>query len=128
MKTTLKTVALALALSTALAPVAIVPAAAQQQFAGMSTQDWYVRIELMRKKGEDNPWVAATIKAINAKSGELTIAHGAIPHAKMPAMTMTFPVRDPADLTAHKVGDKVDIQVGEDGGVIKIVHVKSAKA
>lgn len=128
MKTTLKTIALALALSTAMAPVAMAPAAAQQKLAGMSTQDWYIRIESMRKKGEDHPWVAATIKAINAPSGTITIAHGALPHAKMPAMTMTFPVRDAADLTAHKVGDQISIQVGEDGGVIKIVHIKSVKA
>lgn len=128
MKTTLKTIALALALSTALAPVAMAPAAAQQQLAAMSTQDWYVRMEASRKKGEDHPWVTATIKAIDAKSGQLTIAHGAIPHAKMPAMTMTFPVRDAADLTAHKVGDQISIQVGEDGGVIKIVHIKGARA
>lgn len=128
MKTKFKTIALAFALSTALAPVAIAPAAAQQQLAAMSTQDWYVRIESIRKKGEDHPWVAATVKAINAASGTITIAHGAIPHAKMPAMTMTFPVRDAADLTAHKIGDQISIQVGEDGGVIKIIHIKSAKA
>ncbi len=127
MKTTLKTIALAFALSAALAPVAMAPAAAQQKLAGMSTQDWYIRIESMRKKGADHPWVVATIKAIQAPSGEITIAHAAIPHAKMPAMTMTFPVRDVADLTAHKVGDRVSVQVGEEGGAIKIVHVMSAK-
>jgi Cu/Ag efflux protein CusF len=124
MKTFLTTVAFAFALSTILAPAAIVPAAAQQQLAGMSTQDWYIRIDSMRKKGEDHPWVAATIKAINAKSGAVTVAHGAIPYANMPAMIMTFPVRDPADLTARMVGDQISIQVGEDGGVIKIVHIK----
>ena len=124
MKTSLKTVALALALSTALAPVAMAPAAAQQQLAGMSTQDWYIRIESMRKKGEDHPWVAATIKAVNASSGAVTVAHEAIPYVKMPAMTMTFPVRDPADLTARKVGEQISIQAGEDRGVIKIVHIK----
>ena len=127
MNTTLKAIALALALSTALAPIAIAPAAAQQQLAAMSTQDWYVRIEAMRKKGEDHPWVTATIKGVNAAAGEMTIAHGAIPHAKMPAMTMTLPVRDRADLTARAIGERVSIQVGEDGGVIKIVHVKGAK-
>lgn len=126
MKPTLKTIALALALSSALAPVAFAPAAAQQ-LAAMSTQDWYVRIESMRKKGEDHPWVAAAIKTINTSSGAVTVAHAAIPSAKMPAMTMTFLVRDPADLTAHKVGDQISIQVGEDGGVIKIVHIKSAR-
>ena len=122
MKTSLKTLALVAAFSTALASAAVSPARA-----GMSTQDWYHHIETMRKKGQDHPWVAATIKAIKAPSVEMTIAHDAILHVKMPAMTMTFPVRDAADLTAHKVGDRVSVQVGEDGGDIKIVHITSGK-
>lgn len=123
MKTTLKTLALVAAFSAALASTAISPALA----AGMSTQDWYTRIESIRKRGEDHPWVLATVKAINAGSGTLTIAHAAIPQAKMPAMTMTFPVRDAADLTAHKVGDRVTVQVDSDGGVIKVVHIQGVK-
>lgn len=123
MKTTLKTLALLAAFAAAVSSSSILPATA----AGMSTQDWYVRIESIRKKGEDHPWVLATVKAINAGTGTLTIAHAAIPQAKMPAMTMTFPVRDAADLTAHRVGDRVTVQVDSDGGVIKIVHVQSVR-
>lgn len=122
MKTTFKTLATALALSALLAPIAIERSVA----AGMSTQDWYIRIESMRKAGADHPWVAATIRAIDKRTGRLTIEHGAIPQVKMPAMSMTFPVRDAADLTAHAVGDRVNVQVGKDGGAIKIVHVKRA--
>jgi Cu/Ag efflux protein CusF len=123
MKKTHKALALVAAFSTALASAAVSPASA----AGMSTQDWYHHVQTMRKKGEDHPWVKAKVKAINATSGEVTIAHAAIPHAKMPAMTMTFPVRDGADLKAHKIGDLVSIQAGEDGGVIKIVRIASSK-
>lgn len=122
----LKSLAVVVAVSAVLAPPAIGPASAQQ-LAAMSTQDWYQRIESTRKKAQDHPWVSAVVKGINAGAGELTISHGPIPHARMPAMTMTFPVRDASDLTAHEVGDHVQIQVAEDGGVIKIVHIRSAK-
>lgn len=123
MKSTLKTLALVAAISTTLASASVSPAAA----AGMSTQDWMIRIESTRKQGEDHPWVLATIKGIDARAGTLTIAHGPIPQAKMPGMTMTFPVRDAADLTAHKVGDRVTVQVDKVGDVIKIVHIQSVR-
>ncbi len=122
MKTTLKTLALIAGLSSLVASTALSPA-----LAGMSTQDWYKRVESTRKPGEDHPWVVATVKAINAGAGTLTIAHAAIPQAKMPGMTMTFPVRDPSDLTAHKVGDRVTVQVDSLGGAIKIVHIQSVR-
>src|SRR6516165_8106902 len=75
-----------------------------------STEHWYNQIESTRKKGQDHPWVSAVIKGINLRTGEIMISHGPISHAKMPAMTMTFPVRDPANLTAYRVGDWVQIQ------------------
>lgn len=123
MKSTLKTLALVAAFSTVLGSAPLSPAVA----AGMSTQDWYTRIESTRKQGEDHPWVVATVKGIDARAGTLTIAHAAIPQAKMPAMTMSFPVRDAADLTAHKVGDRVTVQVDKVGDVIKIVHVQGVR-
>jgi Cu/Ag efflux protein CusF len=86
----------------------------------MSTEDWYRMIEATRKKNQDHPWVNAVVKGINPGAGEMTISPGPIPHAKMPAMTMTFPVRDPADLTAHEVGHHVLVQVAEDGGIIRL--------
>ena len=122
MKTTLKTLALVAAFSAAISSAVMTPAVA-----GMSTQDWYKRVEATRKQGEDHPWVVATVKGINAGAATMTIAHAAIPQAKMPAMTMTFPVRDPADLTAHKAGDRVTVQVDSVGGVIKIVHIQSVR-
>jgi Cu/Ag efflux protein CusF len=93
----------------------------------VSERDWYNRIESSRKKGADRPCVRAVIRGVNPLTGEITISHGPIPHAKMPAMTMTFPVRDPSDLTAHRVGDRVQIQVADDGGVIKIMHIRGSK-
>lgn len=92
-----------------------------------SQWNWYKQVESMRKKDEGHPWVSAVIKGINLSAGEMTISHGPIPNAKMPAMTMTFPVRTPWDLTAHRVGDRVRIQVADDGGVIRIVHIRSSK-
>jgi Cu/Ag efflux protein CusF len=126
MRKIVKSLALAFVISAIVLPPVVRPASAQQ-LAALSTQDWYQRIESTRKKAQGRPWVSAIIKKIDVGLGELTISHGAIAHAKMPAMTMTFPVRDPSDLTAHETGDHVQIQVADDGGVIKIVHVKSGK-
>ena len=122
MKRIFRALAIGIACLAILAPPMIKPV-----LAAISTQDWYQRIEAMRKKGQDHPWVSAVVKGIDPNSGQMTISHGPIPHAKMPAMTMTFPVRDPSDLTAHQVGDHISFQVAEDGGVIRIVHIKSAR-
>lgn len=53
------------------------------------------------------------------------VADGA--SANMPAMTMTFPLKDSNDLTTHKAGDTIQFQIGQDGGVVKIIHVRAAK-
>lgn len=121
--------ALAAGLSAGLmtAPVA----SAQQRTAGMSTQDYYTRIQGLRRQANgvvvfaEPPWILAKVKNINAAGGQMTISHGPIPQIKMPAMTMTFPVRSPADITGHKVGDVVQVQIGKDADVIKIVHVRA---
>jgi Cu/Ag efflux protein CusF len=122
----LKALVVAITFSGFVAPPMVGPAFGQQ-LAAMSTEDWYRLIEATRKKTQDHPWVSAVIKGINAGAGEMTISHGPIPHARMSAMTMTFPVREASDLTAHQVGDHISIQVAEDGGVVKIVHVRSSK-
>ncbi len=112
--------------------VGSVDVASAQRVAGMSTQDWYQRIESTRRHAnnvvvfDDHPWVLAKIKAIDAGAGQMTVSHGAIPRVKMPAMTMTFPVKTPGELGSHRTGDTIQMQVADDGGVIKIVHVRNA--
>lgn len=124
MRRILKALAVATAVSGAVAPNVVGPAFARG--GPITLNQWYHRVDSTRKTGEDHPWVYAVVQAVNPSAGTLTISHGPIPHARMRAMTMTFPVADPADLTAHPAGSRVEIQVAEDGGVIKIVHIRPA--
>lgn len=63
-----------------------------------------------------------TITAIDKAAGTITLAHGAIPEVKWPAMTMAFKAV-PAIIDAAKVGEKVDfdlILTGNEGEVTAI--------
>lgn len=51
------------------------------------------------------------VRAINAKAGTITVAHGPIKALKWPAMTMPFKVSDPALLKTVTVGAKVRFQL-----------------
>ena len=108
-------------------PVSMLARPWNNPLVSMPARPWYNQIESIRKKGEAHPWVRRVIKRVNSRTGKITISHGPITRAKMPAMTMTFPVRDPSDLTTYQVGDRVQIQVADDGGVIKIAHIQSSK-
>ncbi|MCP5279072.1 MAG: efflux RND transporter periplasmic adaptor subunit [Thiobacillus sp.] len=57
------------------------------------------------------------ITKVDAKSGELEMAHDPIPSLDWPSMTMEFDVKDKAALQGLKAGDKVEFDmVKEDGG------------
>ena len=59
----------------------------------------------------------------SARTKEITIKHGPIPHLAMGPMTMAFPVKDPAMLVAVKAGDKVRFvaeKVGDEAVITKI--------
>lgn len=54
------------------------------------------------------------VKAVNEASKSLKISHDAIKDLNMAAMTMDFPVADPAMLDDVKVGDEIDFVVSQD--------------
>jgi len=69
------------------------------------------------------------VKRINKDTKKITIAHGPLTGFDMPAMTMAFPVKDPAMLTTVKQGDKVNFvleKAGEDMVITRIEPAKSA--
>lgn len=95
--------------------------------ASMSGVDWLNRIELLQKsqrQAGERPWVRAQVRNVNLRNGELTISHPEIKSIDMPAMTMTFPVADRSHLSMVKVGDEVDIQAANQGGVVQIVAIR----
>jgi Cu(I)/Ag(I) efflux system periplasmic protein CusF len=116
MKTALTTAALAVALALA----AGVPAVAQQDHGshGMAAA---------AKPGAD---VVNTgeVKRINKDTKKITIAHGPLKAFDMPAMTMAFPVKDPAMLARVKQGDKVNFVLEKAGEDMVITRIEPAKS
>ena len=64
------------------------------------------------------------IKAIDVKSGKITIEHGPIPSLKWPAMTMTFNVNPTTPLSGLTVGQKVAFDVAMTGPDCTITAIR----
>ncbi|KQP67940.1 RND transporter [Methylobacterium sp. Leaf111] len=71
--------------------------------------------------------VKGTVTKIDPAAGKVTLDHAAIPKLDMGAMTMAYPVKDPAVLKGLKAGDKVDFDVVETGGAYTVTTIQKAK-
>lgn len=114
---------IALALALALATANAAPALAMK----MSGPEWLQMMEKIRtdKAAPGAPlWVLVKVKKADVAGKALTVSHGAIAKAHMPAMTMTFPVTDPTHLPMLHKGDPVEIEVANDNGVVKILDFR----
>ena len=67
------------------------------------------------------------VRRVNADTRKITIAHGPLKAFDMPAMTMTFAVKDPAMLTKVKQGDKVRFGLEKAGEDFVITRIEPAK-
>lgn len=67
------------------------------------------------------------VKRVNTETKKITIAHGPLKAFDMPAMTMAFPVKDPAMLTKVKPGDKVRFGLEKAGEDMVITRIELAK-
>ncbi|MFP8777419.1 copper-binding protein [Hydrogenophaga sp. RWCD_12] len=72
------------------------------------------------------PQVDAEIRKIDSAAGKVTLKHGDIPNLDMPGMTMVFQLRDPAQLTGLKVGDKVRFRADQIKGTYTVVDIVSS--
>lgn len=70
---------------------------------------------------------AGEVRRVNADTKKITIAHGPLKAFDMPAMTMAFPVQDPAMLTKVKPGDKVRFGLEKAGEDLMITRIELAK-
>ena len=90
-----------------------------------------VTMPAMAHEGEDHAPVPQAaegqgiVKAIDAKAGTITIAHGPMPALKWPAMTMKFKVENASLLNGVAVGKKIHFVLKNVGGkpVVTQVHV-----
>lgn len=68
-----------------------------------------------------------TVTKVDAAAGKVTLDHAAIPKLDMDAMTMAYPVKDPAMVKDLKPGDKVDFEVDGTGGEYTVTTIRKAK-
>ena len=67
------------------------------------------------------------VRRVNADTKKITIAHGPLKAYDMPAMTMAFPVKDPAMLAKVKQGDKIRFGLEKAGEDLVITRIEPAK-
>lgn len=78
-------------------------------------------------KGASAAMTEGTVKKLDKAAGKLTIAHAPIENLSMPAMTMAFPVKNPAQLDQVKVGDKIRFRAEQQNGMITVVALEPAR-
>ena len=67
------------------------------------------------------------VRRVNNDTKKITIAHGPLKDFDMPAMTMAFPVKDPAMLAKVKQGDKIRFGLEKAGEDLVITRIEPAK-
>ena len=70
---------------------------------------------------------AGDITRVDARSGKLASRHDDIQNLNMPAMTMVFSLKDPAQATQYKPGDKVRFHAEDNNGALLITRIKLAQ-
>ena len=98
-----------------------IAALAQQKMDGMNGMD-------MLKQPTAGAQIAhqamGTVKAVNAKAGVVTLAHGPVNTLNWPAMTMGFKLKDRMLLDKFEVGRKVEVELVQEGKDYAITSVK----
>ena len=72
------------------------------------------------------PRVDAEVRGVDTAGKTITLAHGDIANVDMPAMTMTFRVKDGKLLDHIKAGDKVRFSADKVDGLITVVAIEPA--
>jgi Cu/Ag efflux protein CusF len=67
------------------------------------------------------------VKRVSKDTKRVTLAHGPLTGFDMPAMTMAFPVKDPAVLDKLKPGDKVRFALEKAGEDLVVTRIEPAR-
>ncbi len=68
------------------------------------------------------PLVHGEVKKVDKTAGTVTLAHGAIPNLEMPAMTMSFKIKDAGWLERMQPGDHIRFQAENIDGEFTVTH------
>ena len=78
-------------------------------------------------KAQAAPLAEGEVRKVDKAAKKITLKHGPIPNIDMPAMTMVFPVKDPALLDKAKPGQKVKFQAEMIGGEDTVNRLEPVK-
>lgn len=73
------------------------------------------------------PLAEGEVRKVDRAAKKITLKHGPIPNVDMPAMTMVYPVQDPALLDKAKPGQKVKFQAEMIDGIATVTRLERAK-
>lgn len=73
------------------------------------------------------PMTNGVVKRVDKASGKVTLAHGPLANLGMPAMTMSFRVKDAAWLDQMKAGDKLRFVADDVNGVLTVIRFEAAQ-
>lgn len=66
------------------------------------------------------------MRRIDKAAGKVALKHGEIKNLDMPPMSMVFQVKDPSQLDALQVGQKVRFQAVQDKGAYWVLKIEAA--
>ena len=72
------------------------------------------------------PWATGEVRRIDKAANKVALHHGEIKNLDMPPMSMVFQVREPAQLDALQVGQKVRFQAVQDKGAYWVLKIEAA--
>jgi len=67
------------------------------------------------------------VKKVDAQKGKVTLTHGEIANVRMPAMTMSYRVKQAQWLESIHVGDKVRFAMDKVNDEFVVVHIEAVK-
>ncbi len=81
----------------------------------------------MAAKAATSEMYDGQVRRVNKETRRVTLAHGPLKGFDMPAMTMAFPVKDPALLANLKEGDKVRFALEMSGENLVVTRIEPVK-
>lgn len=69
-------------------------------------------------------WTVGEVREVDTEQGNVTVRHEDIDNLDMPAMTMVFPVTDPALLEGLQSGDVREFYFAEENGRLVIMQIR----
>jgi len=72
-------------------------------------------------------WTDGEVLRVDKAAGSVTIKHGPMPKFDMPAMAMSYRVKDKSAIDRLKPGDRIRFEVDSVGGVFTVTRLEKAK-